>query len=132
MTNWKFTDNTHKTVFRIYDTGGMESASVEHQSYLDWLAEGNTPLPADIPTLAEARAAKKLEINDQAQKQILTKYPLWVQSNCANGIYPSAFATQMKADIAAVIMAANTATDAVMAAVDNISVNAVNPVWPAI
>lgn len=86
----------------------------------------------DYKPLDKVKVDKISEINAQAQSIILARYPLWVQSNCANGIYPAAFATQMKADIAAVITASNTATDAVTAAINEAGVNSVIAVWPVI
>ena len=45
MINWKFTDNTQTVVFRLNEDGSSESCLIE--SISDWLAEGNTPEPAD-------------------------------------------------------------------------------------
>lgn len=47
MTNWKYTDATNTVVFRILDNGGTESCFVTTPEYLEWLAEGNTPEPAE-------------------------------------------------------------------------------------
>jgi len=58
MTNWKYTDATNTVVFRTLDNGGMESCLVS--VIAEWLSEGNTPEPADIPpapTYQELRAA---------------------------------------------------------------------------
>lgn len=82
--------------------------------------------------LVETKMIKKKSINADAQNIIFTKYPLWVQSNCANGVYPVLFVSQMKTDISAVIAASNIATDAITAAIDESSVDAVNPIWPVI
>ena len=61
MTNWKFTDNTNSVVFRTNDAGLMESCLVE--AIADWIAEGNTPEPADItvtviPSIVSMRQAR--------------------------------------------------------------------------
>lgn len=85
-----------------------------------------------VRTLAEVKTEKIRAINAEAQMRILTKYPLWVQANCANGIYSVLVSTQMKADIATVIVAANIATDAVTAAIDESGVMAITAVWPVI
>lgn len=90
------------------------------------------PDPVVIVPLATLQAQRIASINSEAQTRIIAKYPLWVQSNCANGIYPAAFATQMRADIAAVIEATNTANAAASVAVDEAGVNAVTVAWPVI
>lgn len=82
--------------------------------------------------LAETKNSAIKGINAEAQTRILAKYPLWVQTNCANGIYSTAVSDQMKADIAAVITAANTATDAVTAAIDEAGITAIMVAWPVI
>ena len=45
MSNWKFIDDTNAVVFRTNEDGSCESHLVE--VIADWLAEGNTPEPAD-------------------------------------------------------------------------------------
>jgi hypothetical protein len=53
MTTWKLIPllptQEVQTVFRTLDNGLVESCLVTAPEYLKWLAEGNTPLPADEP-----------------------------------------------------------------------------------
>lgn len=50
-TKWKYTDATERVVSRTNANGSSESCLVE--AIADWLAEGNTPDPVDIPTPQE-------------------------------------------------------------------------------
>jgi hypothetical protein len=56
MTNWKYADATNRVVFRVTDSGGMESCVVTALEIVAWLAAGNTPTPADPPSTAELNA----------------------------------------------------------------------------
>jgi hypothetical protein len=42
-----FWTNEETSVVRTWDDGRIESMSVTAEKYKKWLAEGNTPLPAD-------------------------------------------------------------------------------------
>jgi hypothetical protein len=54
MENYKLTSSilNLKIVQRLSDNAFIpfEPTSIDYQEYLDWLAEGNTPLPADEVT----------------------------------------------------------------------------------
>ncbi len=66
MITWKYTDETHLVVSRTLDNGSSESCLVS--AITDWIAEGNTPTPADIPpepTYQELRAVAYPSIPDQ-------------------------------------------------------------------
>lgn len=62
----------------------------------------------------------------EAARIILDKYPLWVQANYANGIYPSIDADAMKTAIASVITECNRLEDAITAGTPE------TPNWPTI
>jgi len=65
MSNWKYTDTTNRVVVRTNDDGSSESCLVE--AIADWLAEGNTPIPADplpVPTYQQLRAAEYPPMTD--------------------------------------------------------------------
>ena len=46
----KAADGTTDVVSRTWNDGKAESCLVTAPEYLAWVAEGNTPLPADEPT----------------------------------------------------------------------------------
>ena len=80
--------------------------------------------------LEQAQTSKLVGIRAEAEVLILADYPIWYQSNVATGIYDSDVGDPMKAAIAAIIAASNTAEDAVEAALTPSAVNSVTPVWP--
>lgn len=54
MSTWKYTDPSNRVVVRTLADGSSESCVVE--AIAEWIAEGNTPLPADPvppPTIQE-------------------------------------------------------------------------------
>lgn len=54
---YKYTDSTNTVVSRSPNGGGIESCLVSNPEVQAWIAEGNTPEPADAPDLiAEAKA----------------------------------------------------------------------------
>ena len=75
---YKLTDNTksktEQTVIRLSD-----GASIPHTDknyfpvYLDWLADGNTPGPADEPVVVESKFTGKRpsELTDSEKDEIL-------------------------------------------------------------
>ena len=65
MISWKYKDATNSVVFRLLNNGGIESFLIAAPEIQAWLAEGNTPEPADpimpvVPqsvTMRQARLA---------------------------------------------------------------------------
>lgn len=99
----------------------------EWLAYLAALNAGDVPLPAAIAEIVKPTPAEEAaRINTAAQQKVLAAYPLWVQANCANGIYPVSYADKMRSDIAAVIIEANRCTDLVLAG------QPATPNWPGI
>ena len=72
------------------------------------------------------RPTQVLILRAEAQRIILDRYPLWVQANYANGIYPTADADVMRAAIASVVTESNRVEDILLAG------GAAFPVWPVI
>lgn len=69
-----------------------DPANSDYQKYLAWRAAGNTPLPADQPSLAEAKAEIEIRINqriEQAKIQagIVVGLPGMVAQYASNAFY---------------------------------------------
>ena len=49
---YKLTQPLYKTIIRMSDGASipMDEANTDYQEYLEWVAEGNTPEPADEVT----------------------------------------------------------------------------------
>jgi hypothetical protein len=112
------------SIHRISDGAGipMAEGNSDYVRYLEWVAEGNTPLPVDPPPQSQLLT----EINTTAQNIIYAKWPIWAQQNCNDGTYPPADKETMLADKAAVLTEAKRLTDAIIAGTPAI------PTWPAI
>lgn len=94
--------------------------------------DGINFIPPPKKTLDEVKKNRLNYIRIKAQNYILSVYPLWYQSNVANGIYPVLVADKVKSDIASVIVASNIAEDSVSIATTINEVNAIEPVFPVI
>ena len=81
--------------------------------------------------IADAKVARNVAIRAEAQTVITADYPLWFQSNVALGVYDSTVGDPMKAAIAAIIVASNTAEDAVEACTTLAEIRNTTPTWPS-
>lgn len=81
---WKYTDSSNRVVFKNNEDGSCESHLAE--VITDWIAEGNTPEPADIPPLViptlsmrQARLALLAEglLDDVEASIILPEHRIW-------------------------------------------------------
>jgi len=50
-----------------------DERNTDYAQYLAWVAEGNTPEPADIPTLDQRKADKQSEIDALEASQYMTR-----------------------------------------------------------
>ncbi|MCK5019994.1 MAG: hypothetical protein KAS32_23275 [Candidatus Peribacteraceae bacterium] len=65
--NWKYTDQSERVVA---SADGTQSHSVNAKVIQDWIAEGNTPGPADPPP--------GLPTNDELYDRLIQKTPLFM------------------------------------------------------
>lgn len=75
---YKLTNNT--TIIRTSDGACIpnDPANKDFQEYQKWLSVGNTPISADVPTLAQVKAEQTAKINqaaDSAFDAIISVYP---------------------------------------------------------
>ena len=77
-----FLDTEPTAIFRAVDNSyiPIDPANTDYQEYLEWVEEGNTPTPADVPpapTYKELRAAEYPSIVDQLDKIYHTGIDGW-------------------------------------------------------
>lgn len=130
--------NQEQTILAVSSDGTLLSVpwpcqTWHNQAVQEWLDAGNIIQPyAKYDTLEAAKVGCIAEINHECTRRILTKWPLEKQQACSLGVYPTATAEQCADDIAAMILASNTASDAVGAATTISEAEAVSPNWPVI
>lgn len=64
-----------ETIIRLSDNASIPSdeRNTDYQAYLTWVAEGNTPKPADDITLEQRKAEKQGEIDALEASQYMTR-----------------------------------------------------------
>ena len=72
--------HNQNTILRLSDFAliPQDETNSDYKDYLAWIAEGNTPLPGDVPTLTELKLSKVAYINQKASAelaQITSAYP---------------------------------------------------------
>ena len=80
--------------------------------------------------LLSAQTARKVVIRGECETRILSAYPMWMQTNGANGLDPEADVTTMLTDIGAMRTESNRCEDAVDAAETQQAVRDVTATWP--
>jgi uncharacterized protein YggE len=81
-TQWKYADASGRVVTRVLDDGRVESCVID--AIAEWIAQGNTPLPADPPTQAEldaiAQATADAAAKAQAQADAVIQQLIGIQT----------------------------------------------------
>jgi hypothetical protein len=80
----------------------------------------------------QAKVAKLAEIRAEAQDVIYAAYPIWYQTNVADGTYGSDVGDPMKTHKANIIVESNRCEDAIEAATTLAAIRAVEPNWPEV
>lgn len=120
-------------VIRIADGAVILPRQEGWDEYLQYITDGNIPLPHDpAPSrpLNELRAEKFAAVRSEAYRRLSAKWPMWKQVNAALGLEPALRIAEMKADIAALRGASNTAEAAIAAATTQTELDSVLPNWP--
>jgi hypothetical protein len=86
----------------------------------------------DLGDIAVVKSAILAAIKKQAGDRINSRYPWWVQSNVANGIYPVDVGDTMRDAIASIITESNRCEDLVAASVTPQAAQSIIPSWPEI
>jgi len=78
---------------------------------LEWMDASAAPTEQELldAELAAAKAARVAKVKTEAEARILADYPLWKQTNAALGGYDTPTTDALKAAIAAIRTASNTA-----------------------
>jgi hypothetical protein len=82
MSNWKFTDTTERVVFR-------DNESCLTTAIADWIAEGNTPEPADpinpnVLILAQISEMEQADLTNRGSRELMLR--LMQKEGAAQGL----------------------------------------------